>query len=92
MNDETTVAAFEQNPEDAIARVEAGSAPIVINRDGRPVAALIDARLFERIRRARQRFDELSARLASGYANVPEEQGAAEIASVVREERSRFAR
>ena len=33
---------------------------IVINKDGKPVAALVDAELFARIRRMRDRFDALS--------------------------------
>jgi PHD/YefM family antitoxin component YafN of YafNO toxin-antitoxin module len=34
---------------------------IVIKRDGKPVAALVDARLFERIRRLQARFDAVRA-------------------------------
>jgi prevent-host-death family protein len=31
---------------------------VIINIDGKPVAALVDARLFERIRRMQARFDD----------------------------------
>jgi hypothetical protein len=44
------------------------------------VAALIDAKLFERIRRMQERFDALSARLAESYAGLALEDGTAEIA------------
>jgi prevent-host-death family protein len=44
---------------------------IVINKDGKPIAALVDARLFARIRRLQRRFDELSERLAQGFEGVP---------------------
>jgi prevent-host-death family protein len=37
---------------------------IVINKPGKPVAALVDAELFGRIRRMRDRFNALSNRIA----------------------------
>jgi PHD/YefM family antitoxin component YafN of YafNO toxin-antitoxin module len=52
---------------------------IVINRDGKPVAALVDAELFARIRRMQDRFDTLSNRIAEAYAELPVEEGLAEI-------------
>lgn len=60
---------------------------IVINNDGKPVAALVDAEPFARIRRMRDRFDALSARIAEAYAEVPAEEGIAEIDATVAEER-----
>jgi prevent-host-death family protein len=62
---------------------------IVVTKDGRPVAALIDARLFDRIRRMQERFDALAARLAQAYARVPAEEGLAEIERVAAEERAK---
>jgi hypothetical protein len=56
---------------------------IVIKRDGKPVAALVDARLFERIRRLQARFDGLCERIEAGYAEVPEAEGLAEIEAAV---------
>jgi len=50
---------------------------IVISRDGKPVAALVDAELFARIRRMRERFDALTARVAESYAEVPADVGLA---------------
>ena len=47
------------------------------------MAALVDARLFERIRRLQARFDGLCERIESGYAEVPEAEGLAEIDAVV---------
>jgi PHD/YefM family antitoxin component YafN of YafNO toxin-antitoxin module len=52
---------------------------IVITKDGKPVAALVDAALFERIRAMQERFDALCDRIAKGYENVPEDEGMAEI-------------
>lgn len=76
---ETSAVAFRQNLGEMINQVQYRNDSIVINKDGKPVAALIDARLFGRIRKMQQRFDELSARLAESYAAVPAEEGLAEI-------------
>jgi hypothetical protein len=61
---------------------------VIINKDGKPVAALIDARLFERIRRMQGRFDALCRRIEAGFAEVPEAKGVAEIAAAVALERA----
>lgn len=76
---ETSAVAFRQNLGEMINQVQYRNDSIVINKDGRPVAALIDARLFGRIRKMQQRFDALSARLAETYATVPVEEGLQEI-------------
>jgi hypothetical protein len=57
---------------------------ILIQKDGKPVAALVDAELFARIRVMRDRFDELSGRLSRAYQDVPMEEGIAEIAAKVK--------
>ena len=61
---------------------------VVINKDGKPVAVLVDARLFERIRRMQARFDALCQRIESGFANVPEADGLAEINAAINLERA----
>ncbi|HEX2825938.1 MAG TPA: type II toxin-antitoxin system Phd/YefM family antitoxin [Burkholderiales bacterium] len=76
---EISAVAFRQNLGEMINQVQFRKDSIVITKDGRPVAALIDAKLFERIRRMQERFDALSARLAEAYADVPEGEGMAEI-------------
>lgn len=76
---ETSAVAFRQNLGEMINQVQYRNDSIVINKDGKPVAALIDARLFGRIRKMQQRFDALAARLAESYAAVPAEEGLAEI-------------
>jgi hypothetical protein len=47
------------------------------------VAALVDARLFERICRLQARFDGLCERIEAGYAEVPEAEGLAKIDAAV---------
>ena len=61
---------------------------IVINKDGKPVAALIDAELFSRIRSMQERFDALSARIADAFSQVPMEEGLAKIDAVVAQVRT----
>ena len=76
---ETTAVALRQNLGEILSQVQLRRDSVVITKDGKPVAALIDAQLFERIRQMQDRFDELSARIAAAYADVPEEEGMAEI-------------
>jgi len=85
---ETTAVAFRQNLGEMLNQVQFRKDSIVITKDGRPVAALIDAKLFERIRQMQERFDALSARLEESFANVPEEEGIAEINRVAGEVRA----
>jgi prevent-host-death family protein len=80
---------FRQNLGEMLNQVQYRNDSIVINKDGKPVAVLVDAELFARIRRMRDRFDALSNRIAEAYANVPVEEGVAEIDSVVKRERAR---
>ena len=85
---ETSAVAFRQNLGEMINQVQYRHDSIVINKDGRPVAALIDACLFDRIRRMRERFDALAARLSDSYSVVPMEDGVKEIERVSAEERA----
>jgi prevent-host-death family protein len=86
---EVTAVNFRQNLGEMLNQVQYRNDSIVISKDGKPVAALVDAELFERIRRMRSRFDELTQRIAAGFADIPEEEGLAEIDRVVYEERHR---
>ena len=80
---------FRQNLGEMLNQVQYRNDSIVISKDGKPVAALVDAELFARIRRMYDRFDELSNRLAERYRNVPEEEGLTEIDALVAEERKK---
>jgi prevent-host-death family protein len=74
---------FRQNLGEMLNQVQYRNDSIVINKDGKPVAALVDAELFARIRRMQDRFDQLSRQVAEAFADVPEEQGLAEIDAAV---------
>jgi prevent-host-death family protein len=89
MISEVSAVNFRQNLGEMLNQVQYRNDSIVINKDGKPVAALVDAELFARIRRMRERFDELSSRIAEAYANVPVDDGMAEIDAAVALERRR---
>ncbi len=80
---EVSAVNFRQNLGDMLNQVQYRNDSIVISKDGKPVAALVDAELFARIRRMQERFDALSARIADAYAEVPVADGMAEIEAVV---------
>jgi len=86
---ETSAVSFRQNLGEMLNQVQYRHDSVVINKDGKPVAALVDARLFERIRRMQGRFDALCQRIEAGFANLPEAEGLAEIAAAVKRERTR---
>lgn len=85
---ETSAVSFRQNLGEMLNQVQYRHDSVVINKDGKPVAALVDARLFERIRRMQARFDALCQRIESGFANVPEAEGLAEISAAIDAERA----
>jgi prevent-host-death family protein len=85
---QTSAVTFRQNLGEMLNQVQYRHDSVVINKDGRPVAALVDARLFERIRRMQARFDALCQRIESGFSNVPEAEGIAEINAAIELERA----
>lgn len=89
---ETSAVNFRQNLGEMLNQVQYRHDSVVINKDGKPVAVLVDTGLFERIRRMQERFDALCRRIEVGYAAVPEAEGLAEIAAAVQTERSAHAK
>ncbi len=86
---EVNAVTFRQNLGEMLNQVQYRNDSILIHKDGKPVAALVDADLFARIRKMRERFDALSSRIAEAYAGVPEDEGMAEIDAAVAAERKR---
>ena len=87
---ETSAVTFRQNLGEMLNQVQYRHDSVVINKDGKPVAALVDARLFERIRRMQGRFDALCQRIEAGFAGVPEAEGMAEIEAAIAEDRAQL--
>ena len=80
---------FRQNLGEMLNQVQYRKDSVVVTKDGKAVAALIDAEQFERIRRSRDRFDELRAKIAEDFRDIPEEEGNAMIEAAVREVRGK---
>jgi prevent-host-death family protein len=85
---QTSAVNFRQNLGEMLNQVQYRHDSVVINKDGKPVAALVDARLFERIRRMQGRFDALCQRIEAGFASLPEAEGLAEIDAALALERA----
>jgi prevent-host-death family protein len=75
---------FRQQLGDMLNQVQYRNDSIVINKDGKPVAALVAAQLFARITRMQSKFDDLSGRIADGFAQIPQEQGMQMIENAVK--------
>lgn len=86
---ETNAVTFRQNLGEILNQVRYRHDSVVINKDGKPVAVLVDIRLFERIRRMQDRFDALCRRIEKGFSDVPETEGLEEIAAAVAEVRGK---
>jgi prevent-host-death family protein len=79
---------LRQNLGTLLNQVEDRKDSILISKDGKPVAALIDAEFFARVNRIRDRFDDLANRIAEDYAQTPLEVGLAEIDAAVAAQRA----
>jgi prevent-host-death family protein len=84
---ETNAVNFRQKLGEMLNQVQYRHDSVMINKDGKPVAVLIEARLFERIRRMQGRFDALCQRIEAGFSQLPESTGMAEIEAAVAQER-----
>lgn len=84
---QTSAVTFRQNLGEMLNQVQYRHDSVVINKDGKPVAALVDARLFERIRRMQGRFEALCQRIEAGFSGIPEDEGMTEIDAAVAETR-----
>ena len=60
-----------QNLGELLDQVQTRGDSIVVTRDGKPVAALVDYALYERILRLRESFAALTDKLGQVYADVP---------------------
>ena len=77
-----------QNLGDLLSEVQYRKGKIVITKAGKPVAALIDIALFERIRKLDEEFDRMREELARAFANIPEKQVETLIDEAVKEART----
>jgi len=66
----SSAVAARQNLGDLLNQVQYRNDTVLITKDGKPVAALVDVALFERIRRLRNEFTRLTDALGKTYAVV----------------------
>lgn len=57
---------------------------ILITKAGKPIAALIDIELFEKLRKMRYEFDTLTTELGSAYSGCEEEAAQNEISEAIK--------
>ena len=62
---------------------------VLITKGGKPVAAMVDVALFDKIRLMRNEFDRLTTDLAKVYRDVPADVAENEIAEAVAAVRKR---
>ena len=89
MRREATAMNVRQNLGELLNQVQYRGDSIVVTKDGKPVAALVDYALYERIRRLRESFVAVTDKLGQVYADVPVETAEAEIDAAVRHVRRR---
>lgn len=81
---EASAMKVRQNLGDLLNEVQYRKSRIVITKAGKPVAALVDVALFERIQKLDDEFDALTRRLAQAFENLPAEQGTKLVDEAVR--------
>lgn len=92
MRREATAMTVRQNLGELLNQVQYRGDSIVVTKDGKPVAALVDYAFYERIRKLREAFDTLADKLGQAYADAPAEAAEAEIDEAVRQVRRRARR
>lgn len=73
-----------QNLGELINEVQHRHDRIVITKAGKPVAAMIDMNLYERIRLMDEDFSAMADELAQAFASIPEAEGQAMLDEAVR--------
>jgi prevent-host-death family protein len=78
-----------QNLGDLLSEVQYRKGKVIITKAGKPVAALVDIALFERIRKLDEEFDQMQEELAHAFADVPAKQVEALVDEAGKEARAR---
>ena len=89
---EASAMTVRQNLGGLLNEVQYRKGRIVITKGGKPVAALIDIQLFERLRRLDEEFEELSGTLAKAFTGVGAAKGTMLVDEAVRSARRKTAR
>jgi len=85
---EATAMTVRQRLGEVLNEVQYRHDTILVTKGGKPVAALVDIGLFDKIRLMEAEFDRLTGELARAYEGVGEEAVAAEVAEAVHDARA----
>ena len=78
-----------QNLGDLLSEVQYRKGKVIITKAGKPIAALVDIALFERIRKLDEEFDRMRKEFAKAFADLPERQAEALADEAVKAARTR---
>ena len=78
-----------QNLGELLNGIQYGNDQIVITKGGKPVAAMVDTALFDKIRLLKKEFNRLADELAIAYQGVDESVAQQEIDAAVKQARKR---
>jgi prevent-host-death family protein len=81
---EATAMKVRQNLGELLNEVQYRKGKILITKAGKPVAAIIDVELFERIRKLDEEFEELTKGLAKAFEDVVPDNGMALVDEAVK--------
>lgn len=84
-----TAMATRQNLGELLAGVQYRHDTVLITKAGKPVAALVDIELFQKIRHMKDTFEQLSNELSSAYKNINTDVAEAEILEALEAARSK---
>ncbi|HTO46860.1 MAG TPA: type II toxin-antitoxin system prevent-host-death family antitoxin [Burkholderiales bacterium] len=78
-----------QNLGDLLSEVQYRKGKVIITKAGKPVAALVDIALFERIRKLDEEFDRMRKEFAKAFADLSEGKAVALADEAVKAARTR---
>lgn len=80
---EATAMTVRQNLGELLNEIQYRHDQVIITKGGKPVAAMVDVSLFEKIRLLKGEFERLSAELANTYTGTDAATAEAEIAEAI---------
>ena len=86
---EATAMTVRQNLGELLNGIQYGHDQIVITKGGKPVAAMVDTVLFDKIRLMKKEFNRLTDELATAYQGVDENVAQQEIDAAIKQVRRR---
>ena len=86
---QATAMTVRQNLGELLNGIQYGHDQVIITKGGKPVAAMVDAALFDKIRLIKREFNRLTDELALVYKGVDESVAQQEIDGAVKQARKR---